>query len=126
MPKGACSCRVSRAVIGAMGEVSGKTQLLGLASFTWAQGAGVYSFESSVSKMAREMLRCSFWMPEGACNSRVSRALNRAMVEVSGKTEHSHMAGVTWEQGRNVCSFDGRRWAMDSEPLCRTKQFLNA
>ena len=46
-------------------------------------------------------------MPKGACISRVSRAVNGAMVEVSGKTEHSGLAGFAWAQGADVCSFDG-------------------
>ena len=59
MPEGACSSRVSRAVNGAMEEVSGKTQLLGLAGFAWAQDPDVCTFEAFVSKMARELLRCT-------------------------------------------------------------------
>ena len=65
-------------------------------------------------------------MPKGACSSRVSRAVNGPMVEVSGKTQHSGMAGFAWAQGPDVCSFDGRRWAMDSDVLRRTLQFLDA
>ena len=65
-------------------------------------------------------------MPKGACSSRVSRAVNGAMVEVSAKTQHSEMAGVTWEQGPDVFNFDGRRRVMDSDLLCHTSQFLDA
>ena len=45
-------------------------------------------------------------MPKGACSSRVSRAVNGAMVEVSGKTQHSEMAGVAWEQVPDIYSFE--------------------
>ena len=65
-------------------------------------------------------------MPKGACSSRVSRAVNGAMVEVSGKTQHSGLAGFAWEQGPDVLNFDGRMRASDSEPLRRTSQFLDA
>ena len=47
-----------------------------------------------------------FWMPKGACSCRVSRAVNGAMVEVSGKTQHSGLAVFAWEQGPDVCSFE--------------------
>ena len=46
-------------------------------------------------------------MPRGACSSRVSKVVNGAMVEVSGKNNHSGLAGFAWEQGLDVCSFDG-------------------
>ena len=59
MPKGACNSRVSRAVNEAMVEVSGKTQHSGLAGFTCAQDPDVCTFEAFVSKMARELLRCT-------------------------------------------------------------------
>ena len=55
MPKEACSSRVSRAVNGAMVEVSGKKQHSGLTGFAWAQGPDVCSIEAGISKMAREM-----------------------------------------------------------------------
>ena len=45
MPKGACSPRVSRAVSGAMVEVSGKQEHLGLAGFAGEQDPDVFSFE---------------------------------------------------------------------------------
>ena len=56
-------------------------------------------------------------MPKGACSSRVSRAVNGAMVEVSGKTEHSGLAGFAWAQSSDVFNFDGRRRVTDREPL---------
>ena len=65
-------------------------------------------------------------MPKGACSSRVSKAVNGAMVEVSGKTQHSGLGGFAWEQGPDICSFDGRRRATDSELLRCTFQFLDA
>ena len=46
--------------------------------------------------------------------------MNGAMVEVSGKTQHSGLAGLAWAQGPDVCSFDVRNQAMDSELLRRT------
>ena len=46
-------------------------------------------------------------MPKGGCSFRVSRAVNGAMVEVSGKNNHSGLAGFPWEQGPDVSSFDG-------------------
>ena len=45
-------------------------------------------------------------MPKGACSSRVSRAVNGAMVEVSGKKEHSGLGCFPWELGLDVCSFE--------------------
>ena len=48
-------------------------------------------------------------MPKGACSPRVSRAVNAAMLEVSGKNCHSGLGGFAWEQGPDVVSFDGRR-----------------
>ena len=56
----------------------------------------------------------------------VSRAVNGAMVEVSGKKSHSGLGGFAWEQGPDVFNFDGRRWVMDSDLLCCTSQFLTA
>ena len=58
-------------------------------------------------------------MPKGACSSRVSRAVNGAMVEVSGKTQHSGLAGFAWEQGPDILNFDGRRGVTDRELLLR-------
>ena len=65
-------------------------------------------------------------MPKGACSSRVSRAVNGAMVEVSGKTEHLGLGGFAWEQSSDVFNFDGRRRVTDREPLCRMWEFLDA
>ena len=65
-------------------------------------------------------------MPKGACSSRASRAVNGAMVEVSGKTEHSGLGGFAWAQSSDVFNFDGRRRMTDREPLRRTSQFLDA
>ena len=45
-------------------------------------------------------------MAKVACSCRVSRAVNGAMVEVSGKTEHSGLGGFAWEQGPDVCRFE--------------------
>ena len=109
MPKGACSCRVSRAVNGAMVEVSGKNNNSGLAGFAWVQSSDVFIFDGGRRVTDREPLRgmSEFLMPIGACSSRVSRAVNGAMVEVSGKTQHSGLAGFAWEQGPEISSFDG-------------------
>ena len=65
-------------------------------------------------------------MPKGACSSRVSRAVNGAMVEFSGKTQHSGLAGFAWAQILDVCSLDGLRQIMEKEPLGHTSQFLAA
>ena len=65
-------------------------------------------------------------MPKGACSSKVRRAVNGAMVEVSGKNNHSGQAGFAWLQRSDIFIFDGRRRAMDREPLRRTSQFLDA
>ena len=65
-------------------------------------------------------------MPKGGCSSRVSRAVNGAMVEVSGKTEHSGLGGLAWEQGTDVFNVDGRRRATDREPLLCMSEFLDA
>ena len=86
IPKGACIPRVSRAVNGAMVEVSGKQQHSGLGPFAWEQGLEVCSFEARSPKLAIERnapVACrSLWIPKGACSPRVSRAVNGAMVEV--------------------------------------------
>ena len=65
-------------------------------------------------------------MPKGGCSFRVSRAVNGAMVEVSAKTQHLGLAGFTWEQGPDFCSFDGRRQVTEREPLGRMSEFLDA
>ena len=65
-------------------------------------------------------------MAKGGCSSRVSRAVNGAMVEVSGKTEHLVLGGFTWEQGPDFCSFDGRRQVTEREPLRCMSEFLDA
>ena len=65
-------------------------------------------------------------MPKGACSSRVSRAVNGAMVGVSGKIEHLGLAGFAWEQSADVFSFDGQRRGMDREPLLQMSEFLDA
>ena len=52
--------------------------------------------------------------------------MNGAMVEVSGKTQHSGLAGFAWEQGPDFFNFDGWRRATDSEPLGLTSDFLDA
>ena len=56
---------------------------------------------------SRSVARRSFWLPRGACSTKVRRAVNGAMVEVSGKNNHSLLAGFAWEQGTDFCSFDG-------------------
>ena len=88
MPKGACSSRVCRAVNGAMVELSANTQLSGLTGFAWAQGLDVFNFDGRRRVTDREPLRLmsEFWMPKGACSSRVCRAVNGAMVELSANT----------------------------------------
>ena len=65
-------------------------------------------------------------MPKGVCSSRVSRPVNGAMVEVSGKTQHSELTSCTWARGPDVFTFDNWRWATDSESLRRTSEFLDA
>ena len=65
-------------------------------------------------------------MPKGACSSRVGRAVNGAMVEVSGKNNHSGLAGFALVQSSDVFIFDGRRRATDREPLLRSSEFLDA
>ena len=65
-------------------------------------------------------------MPKGACRSRVSRAVNGAMVEVSGNTEHSGLTGFAWAQSSDVFNFDGRRRMTDRELLTRMSEFLDA
>ena len=57
MPKGACSSRVGRAVNGATVEVSGMTQHLGLAGFTWVQSSDVFNFDGRRRMTDRELLR---------------------------------------------------------------------
>ena len=34
--------------------------------------------------------------------------MNGAMVEVSGKQQHSELGAFAWEQGLDVCSFEAR------------------
>ena len=65
-------------------------------------------------------------MPKGACSPRVSRAVNGAMVEVSGKNRYLRLGGFAWEQRPNVFRSDGRRRATASEPLRRMSEFLDA
>ena len=36
----------------------------------------------------------------------VNRSVNGAMVEVSGKTQHSGLGGLTWAQGLDIYSFE--------------------
>ena len=45
-------------------------------------------------------------MPKGVCSSRVLRAVNEAMVEVSGKQHLSGLGGFDWEHGLDVFSFE--------------------
>ena len=65
-------------------------------------------------------------MPKGACSPRVSRAVNGAMLEVSGKNCHSGLGGFAWEQGPDIFNFDGHRRAMAREALRRMSEFLDA
>ena len=65
-------------------------------------------------------------MPKGACSCRVSRAVNGAMVEVSGKTQHSGLAGFAWEQGQEVFNFDSQMSPTNREPLRHMWEFLDA
>ena len=51
--------------------------------------------------------------------------MNGAMVEVSGKTEHSGLGGFAWEQGPDICSFEASISKMAGEPLRSTSQFLD-
>ena len=64
-------------------------------------------------------------MPKGACSSRVSRAVNGAMGEFSGKTQHLELGGFAWAQGRDVFNFDAQRWVTDNEPLSLMSQFMD-
>ena len=52
--------------------------------------------------------------------------MNGAMVEVSGKTQHSGLTGFAWAQSLDVFNFDARRRVTEREPLGRTSQFLAA
>ena len=52
--------------------------------------------------------------------------MNGAMVEVSGKKEHSGLGGFAWEQGPDLCSFDRQRQMTDSELLRLMSEFLDA
>ena len=45
-------------------------------------------------------------MRKESCSARVSRAVNGAMVEVSGKNNHYRLAGFARELGLDVCSFE--------------------
>ena len=65
-------------------------------------------------------------MPKGACSCRVSRAVNGAMVEVSGKTEHLGLTGFAWAQSSDVFNVDVRRRMTDRELLRRMSEFLDA
>ena len=65
-------------------------------------------------------------MPEGAHSRRFSRAVNGAVIEVSGKNCHSGLGGFAREQGLDIFNFDGRRRAMASEPHHRMLEFLDA
>ena len=59
--------------------------------------------------MAIELIKSHvgfFWMRTATCSSRVSRAVNGAIVEVSGKQHHSGLGGFAWEQGLDVFNFD--------------------
>ena len=56
MPKGACSCRVSRAVNGAMVEVSAKKKQSGLAGFAWQQRTDIFIFDGGRRATDREPL----------------------------------------------------------------------
>ena len=65
-------------------------------------------------------------MPKGACSPNVSSAVNGAMVEVSGKTQHSGLGGSAWEQGPDVFNFDGGRRGKAGKQLHRITAFLVA
>ena len=65
-------------------------------------------------------------MPKGACRSRVSRAVNGAMVEVSGKQHHSGLGAFVWEQGLDVSSFEARSCKMSIEILSCLSEFLGS
>ena len=65
-------------------------------------------------------------MPQGACSCTVSRAVNGAMVEVSGKIVHLGLACFAWEQSTDDYNFDGQRRAMSRETLSRMSEFLDA
>ena len=57
MPKGACSNRVSRAMNGAVIEVSAKNHHSGLGGLAWEQGPDIFNFDGRRRAMASEPLR---------------------------------------------------------------------
>ena len=106
MPKGARSDRVSSAMNGAVIEVSGKKHHWG---WEFLPGSRARMFlvlmAEGGQKTASRFVACwSFWMPKGARRNRVSRAMNGAMLEVSGKKHHSGLGGFAWEQGLEFLS----------------------
>ena len=108
MPSGACSSRVSRAVNGAMERfqenksIRGWQVSPGSRSLTFA----VLSLDSRIWLESCSVACRSFWMRKESCSSRVSRAVNGTLVEVSGKTQHSGLGCFPWEQGPDICSFE--------------------
>ena len=52
--------------------------------------------------------------------------MNGAMVEVSGKNNHSGLGGFAWEQGTDVFSFDGLSDTTESDALHLMSVFLAA
>ena len=51
--------------------------------------------------------------------------MNGAMVEVSGKQQHSGLAGFAWAQGLDVSSFEARSLKMAVDLLSRTWKFMD-
>ena len=66
-----------------------------------------------------------FWVPEGACRARVSRAVNGAVLEVSGKKQHLGLGGFAREQDPDIFSFDGGRRSLSSWILSHLSEFLD-
>ena len=52
--------------------------------------------------------------------------MNGAMVEVSGKTQHSGLGGFAWAQGPAVCSLEAGISKMAREMLSLISEFLDA
>ena len=65
-------------------------------------------------------------MRTATCSPRVSRAVNGAMAEVSGKQHHSCLGGFSWDQGLDVFCFDARSRKMARELLSGTLEYLDA
>ena len=65
-------------------------------------------------------------MCKESCSTWLSRAVNGAVLEVSGKNHNLGLGGFAREQGLDVFSLHDRRRAMSSEMLSRMTEFLGA